>query len=465
MKQAVEKQPMHVLVVDDDSNMRLAVSETLKREGYAVTAASDGKEGYRRVSTQPFSLVITDVKMPRIGGLEFLQEVKKSHPGLPVVVMTGYGTIQNAVQAMKFGASDYLVKPFELEHLIEAVGRNVDHGLPDDPDELCRIPGGTGNKSIILTRDKETLNLLKVARNIAVSEATVMLRGESGTGKELFAYYIHKNSRRAKKEFVAVNCAAIPENLLESELFGHEKGAFTGAIQAAKGKFEIADGGTILLDEISEMDAHLQAKLLRVIQEREIERVGRNLTIPIDIRIIATTNRDLEKEVAEGRFREDLFYRLNVIPLTLPTLKERSGDVQVLAEYFIDKFRIKNGKEACRLSPAALEKLSSYSWPGNVRELQNTIERSVLMTDGQVIEPKNLLLGACRDDQEVATALPVAPVGQSLKDMERELIMSTLQEYEGNRTRTAKILKISIRTLRNKLNEYRQEGIFIDDRP
>ena len=449
-----------VLVVDDDPDMRLAVRETLVREGFAVAMAGDGREALRRLAEASVALVVTDVKMPKVGGMALLGEIRKSWPALPVVVMTGYGTIENAVDAMKLGAVDYLVKPFAPDDLVEAVRRNADAGFPDDPEELCRIPGGTRDKAAIVTRDPAMLSLLRTARNVAPSDATVLVKGESGTGKEMVAFYVHRHSRRAAREFVAVNCAALPENLLESELFGHEKGAFTGAIQAKKGKFEIADGGTLLLDEISEMDLRLQSKLLRVIQEREIDRVGGGAPIPVDIRIVATTNRDLEKEVAEGRFREDLYYRLNVIPLTLPPLRERAGDVEPLAECFLRRVAEKNRKRVERFSDAAREKLRRHDWPGNVRELQNAVERGVLLTPSDTVEAEHLPGGG----REIESARPAgAPVGTSLHDMERRLVLDTLGSCDGNRTQAAKVLGISIRTLRNKLHEYRGDGTFEDD--
>jgi two-component system response regulator FlrC len=451
---------VRVLVVDDDPGMRAAVRETLVREGYAVATAGDGREALRVLGDGPVGLVVTDVKMPKVGGMALLAEVKKNWPALPVVVMTGYGTIDNAVEAMKRGAVDYLVKPFAPDVLVEAVHRNADAGIPDDPDDLCRIPGGTGEKTAIVTRDAAMLALLRTARNIAPSDATVLIRGESGTGKEMVAFFIHKHSRRASRPFVAVNCAALPENLLESELFGHEKGAFTGALAAKKGKFELADGGTILLDEISEMDARLQVKLLRVLQEREIDRVGGGSPVPVDLRVLATTNRDLEKEVEAGRFREDLYYRLHVIPLTLPPLRDRRGDVEALAESFLRRFAEKNGKRALRFSDEAREKLLRHAWPGNVRELQNTIERGVLLTPGDAVDAAHLLL--CGKETDGARPL-ATPVGTSLRDMERQLVLDTLGDCAGNRTQAAKVLGISIRTLRNKLHEYREEGSFEDN--
>ncbi len=451
-----------ILVVDDELDMRVAVREALKRKGYSVDVAADGSEGLSMLAEKSYVMVISDVKMPGMDGIELLREIKQREPHIPVLIMSAYGTIERAVEAVKEGAVDFILKPFDLEALESLVERSL-----KDCSELLTFE--TDGKSM-LTVDPFMRKLISMAETASSSDATVLLSGESGTGKELLARFIHTRSPRKDKPFVPVNCASIPDGLLESELFGHEKGAFTGASMQRQGKFEQANTGTILLDEISEMDLKLQAKLLRVIQEKEVERLGSKDTIKLDIRIIATTNRDIKEEVALGRFREDLFYRLNIFPLTLPPLRERGADIENLAMYFMRKFNAKYSKHLESISEAALKELRGALWRGNIRELENAVERAVLLSHGSVLELEYLDIstglvvesGEIEDEQE----LQVVPAGISaadtevnnmtLREMERVLIYKTLDGVEWNRTQAAGILGISVRTLRNKLKEYGQ---------
>ncbi len=452
-----------VLVVDDEPSMRLALTESLQRIGYDVTEAADGREALVRLDQCKPWLVLTDMKMPRMSGLDVVKEIKKRAPGTLVVIMTAYGTIETAIEAMKNGASDYLLKPFATEQLEQVV--TALETYPADRAWVTHAQAASSRP--ILTEDSALLRLLETAATVAACQATVLIHGESGTGKELLARFIHARSPRAHRPFVAVNCAALPDGLLESELFGHERGAFTGALGRKVGKFEMANHGTLLLDEISEMNLLLQAKLLRILQEREVDRVGGREPIPINIRIISTTNRSLRHEVEQGRFREDLYYRLNVFPITMPPLRERRGDIALLAKHFVAAAAQRNGQPTPTISDATLRLLDKRPWKGNVRELENVVERMLLLAAGQTIGPEHLP----PDDTiarpgEVATAQPPGdPSAGSLWEMERDLIFRTLDRFTDNRTHAARELGISIRTLRNKLREYRQlaEGRAGDD--
>ncbi len=442
----------HILVVDDESSMRLALSEALKRGGYTVETATDGFEALQKFRKERFHMVITDVKMPKMSGLEVLKEIKRISAPTPVIMVTAYGTIQNAVEAMKEGASDYILKPFSYEDLESAVRRTM-ISQPKAVGGRERSVASRVKSRLIVTEHPKMQKLLDLAKNIASSNATVLIQGESGTGKELLARYIFENSPRREKPFVAINCAAIPENLLESELFGHEKGAFTGAATQRIGKFEMANHGTILLDEISEMSLQLQAKLLRVLQEFELDRIGGKISIPIDVRVICTTNDDLRRAVDEGKFREDLFYRLNVIPLTIPPLRERKDDIPLLVEHFLRGNGEKQGLgTGATVSPEAQALLQKYDWKGNVRELENFIQRAALVCEDGMIQPRHFFLDGAVEPQNKSGGVPV---GSTLREMEKQLILRTLEEVGDNRTHAARVLGISIRTLRNKLNEYR----------
>lgn len=444
-----------VLVVDDEPSMRLALTESLRRNGYGVVQAANGQEAMERIAVSKPWLVLTDLKMPRSGGLDVVKEVKKRCPNTHVVVMTAYGTVETAVEAMKCGAIDYLLKPFATEQL-EQVLLQLEAGSVEDTREHA-VP--FSNRSM-LGDDPSMKKVLSLAEGVAMSQATVLVQGESGTGKELLARFIHSRSPRGHRPFIAVNCAALPDGLLESELFGHERGAFTGALVRKQGKFEMAHQGTILLDEISEMNLGLQAKLLRVLQEREVDRIGGREPIQINIRVIATTNRSLRHEVEQGRFREDLYYRLNVFPITLPPLRERPSDIPVLARHFVRATAARNGLATPKISDAALAVLLGRAWKGNVRELENAVERAVLLSAGELIGPEHVMVEEPPPIGSVGAALPLSinavPANGSLWEMERDLIMQTLERVKGNRTHAAKALGISIRTLRNKLREYRQ---------
>lgn len=421
-----------ILIVDDDPQMRIALKEAINRLGYEADTATDGQNALKRLNITNYALIITDMKMPVMDGLSFLKEMRKRW-NIPVLVITGFGAVENAVETMKEGATDYLMKPFSFD----AIGKAVES-------ILSRIQ----YEREIITEDPEMKKIISLAGNIAGSDLTVLITGESGTGKELLARYIHRLSRRREGPFIAVNCAAIPDNLLESELFGHEKGAFTGAVEKKAGKFELANGGTILLDEIGEMPLTLQAKLLRVLQEREVDRIGGKKPIPIDVRIIATTNRDLHKECGEGRFREDLYYRLNVFPIRIPPLRERKQDIPALALHFINKFSALSGKNITGFSEEALQALMNRPWRGNVRELENVIQRATVISSGGTIKPEDLMFDDINTPQNTGR----------IREMEKDLILKTLEEVEGNKTKAAKILGVSVRTIRNKLNEYKVLG-------
>jgi len=421
----------NVLVVDDDDHMRIALKESLTKAGYAVSMADNGLKAVEEIDRSIFDLVITDVKMPRLNGIDLLQHVKDKRPFLPVILITAYGTVQDAVKVIKEGAFDYIQKPFNTDTLYGVVKRAL---------------GVNGGKIIYASREMK--NVLQSTERVAKTDATVLVTGESGVGKELVARYIHENSDRLDKPFIAVNCAALPENLLESELFGYEKGAFTGASSRKFGKFELADRGTILLDEVTEMDFKLQAKLLRVLQEKEVEVVGAKFPKKVDVRVIATTNRQIGKFVEEGKFREDLYYRLNVFPIHVPPLRERREDIPPLVAYFLKKHA--KGMDV-RIEEEAMEYLKQKNWKGNVRELENTVARACILSNYSVIKMTHL--------PDVDSIKDVS-LG-SVKDMETKLIMDALKSVRGNRTKAAALLGITARTLRNKLNEYRDSGLDI----
>ena len=451
-----------ILIVDDEEGMRLAMSEALKRAGYTTETCVDGIAALTKIKSDKYAMIITDMKMPKVSGMDVLREVKKISPDTKVILVTAYGTVDCAVEAMKEGANDFLLKPFSFESLIEIVKSGL--ATATHSTACAKTPSLAGPKNPrndvkeIVTKDKIFLRLLNMAVEIAPSNSSVLIYGESGTGKELIAQLIHENSTRKNKPFIAVNCAAIPDNLLESELFGHEKGSFTGATFRKFGKFELAQGGTILLDEIGEMSMTLQAKLLRVLQEYEIDRVGGKEPVPIDVRVISTTNINIQQAVAENKFREDIYYRLNVIPIRVPPLRDRNGDIQVLTDYFIKKLAKKNNKSIKGITREAMDILLQRKWYGNVRELINMIERAVLLCSENRIQKENFIL------DEITEKSPAAPndfpaSGLTINEMEKRLIEKTLHDKGGNRTHAAKSLGISIRTLRNKLNEYKEHDV------
>lgn len=444
-----------ILIVDDDHSMRTALMESVRRLGYEVQGAIDGADALERVGRFRPWLVLTDLKMPGMTGLDLIKELKVRAPQAMIVLMTAYGTVETAVEAMKHGASEYLLKPFSMD-LLERIIVNLKEGR-----EAGTAPTtGTPDNRAILTQDPGMVRLLSTIEGVAASQATVLINGESGTGKELLARFIHSRSPRAHRPFIAVNCAALPDGLLESELFGHERGAFTGALIRKIGKFEMAHSGTLLLDEISEMTMGLQAKLLRVLQEREVDRVGGRDPVPVNIRVIATTNRTLFREVEQGRFREDLYYRLNVFPVTVPPLRERVADIPMLARHFAIVSASRNGLPHPTLSEGAMAQLQRLPWKGNVRELENVMERAVLLAGQGPILAHHCPLQAEPQAAVLPVSAPVSagPGNGSLWEMERELIFKTLGRVKENRTHAARELGISIRTLRNKLREYRETG-------
>jgi DNA-binding NtrC family response regulator len=439
--------PKRILIVDDDGPMRSFLCTVLGEEGYRLEEARNGTEGLAMLSASDFDLVVTDLRMPGLSGLDLVREGKKARPEALWVVITAYGSIGNAVEAMRSGASDYLTKPLrdpdELRHVVRRVLREAEseRKIRLLSEELGRqFPPA---ETIFL--GEKMAQVRKLVEGVAPSEATVLVMGQSGTGKELIARMVHNLSLRREGSFIAVHCAALAENLLESELFGHERGAFTGAVSARKGRFELADGGTIFLDEVGEISPSVQVKLLRVLQEREFERVGGTKSISVDVRIIAATNRDLKEEVAAGRYREDLYYRLNVFPIILPPLADRREAILPLAEYFLKKFVVASGKTIDRFTAEARTAMENYHWPGNVRELQNVIERAVILAQGE-IDVRHLNL-----EQQVA---PVVSDGSILRKNERETIGKVLAEVGGNRKRAAHLLGISLRTLQYRIKEF-----------
>lgn len=448
-----------ILVIDDDPLMREYVEEALLRAGYQVKTAASGQEGLERFAETPPDAVITDLKMMPMNGLAVLEKVLEEAPGLPVIVMTAYGTIETAVDALKKGAADYILKPFTPDALELSLDRALEQARLRAENRYLRqaIEAEYDFEAIIGQSAAMGLVYEQIAK-VANSKATVLVRGESGTGKELVARAIHHAGPRKNKAFIKVNCAALSAGILESELFGHEKGAFTSAHERKIGRFELADKGTLLLDEISEIGAELQPKLLRALQEREFERVGGVQTIQVDTRIVATSNRDLESAVAEGLFREDLYYRLNVITITLPPLRQRREDIPSLLDHFLQRFSLENGRNLKGYTPAARKMLVEYDWPGNVRELQNAVERAVVLGEGAELDAHHFNLGGAKGPGgKKSTIQP----GTTVAEIEQALILETLEACQQNRTKASEMLGISIRTLRNKLNEYRAAGIEI----
>ena len=446
-----------ILIVDDESEMRSALSHALTRGGFSVETAASGTDALVKIKKDPISLVITDIKMPEMSGMEVLGAVKKISPQIPVILITAYGSIHSAVEAMQAGAADYLLKPFSFETL-EATVKKVlasaeENGHPHHSKQNAKIQATV--KTMVI-RDPKLLEILKLAQNVAASRSTILIQGESGTGKELLAAYIHEHSGFKDEPYVAINCAALPDSLAESELFGHEKGAFTGAITRKMGKFELAKNGTVVLDEISEMTPPLQAKLLRVLQEREIDRVGGSRPVPMHARVVAISNVDLKQAVSKGKFREDLYYRINVVPITIPPLRDRKKDIPLLTEHFLEKYSALNDQKMAQISEAAMKQLTSGNWKGNIRELENTIERAVLIGNGAEVKPEHLILDTVGSENQSPAALSMK-AGVTVREMEKQLINKTLEEVNDNRTRAAELLGISIRTLRNKLREYKEE--------
>jgi two-component system response regulator HydG len=443
----VDPSKLRILVVDDQSSVRELLRAVLEGDGHEVETASSGEEAVGALGAGFQDLVIMDIRMPGLDGVAALSRMKELSPGTGVVMMTAYASVETAVEAMKLGALDYITKPIDIDEVRTVISRFVESSAPEeDRMEVSSAAGGDVVGASDAFRD-----VLGMAHRVAESDATVLVLGESGTGKEVIAREVHRASARARKPFVAVNCSAIPEGLLESELFGHEKGAFTGAVRQKKGRFELADGGTIFLDEIGDMSAALQAKLLRFLQDHTFQRVGGSSDTTVDVRVIAATNRDLDRAVAEGRFREDLFFRLNVVSVVMPPLRDRPEDVPLLVEHFLRGFA-PAGSKPKKMSPKAMRLAMDYAWPGNVRELENAIQRAVVLSRGETIFPEHLPAKV----QAVADGRPEdAPrAGKTIREVERDTIVKALRETDGNRTHAAKILGISRRTLQNKIKEY-----------
>ena len=460
-------QELPILVVEDDPNLREAIVDTLMLAGKAVLSAPGGAEALAMIGERPVAIVVSDVRMMPMDGITLLREIRARWPHLPVVLMTAYADVDRAVEAMRAGACDFLLKPFEPQALLAHV-------------EKYRLPEARDDAGVV-AQDAASRNLFAMAARVAQTDATVLLTGESGVGKEVVARYIHQHSSRREGPFVAINCAAIPDTLLEATLFGYEKGAFTGAQQAQAGKFEQAQDGTLLLDEVTEMPLGLQAKLLRVLQEREVERVGGKKPVVLNIRIVATSNRDMAEAVARGVFREDLYYRLNVFPLPIPSLRQRPGDIEPLARHFLAAHGGAFGRPGLTLSSPAAEALRRHSWPGNVRELENVLQRAAILAVGDIDEASDLQLGAGAqafafaepatasaplppDPEPAAAVASAANAGptraDSIRDLEREHILGTLAAVGGSRKAAIERLGISERTLRYKLKQYKEEGFF-----
>ncbi|MCP3887355.1 MAG: sigma-54-dependent Fis family transcriptional regulator [Desulfobulbaceae bacterium] len=449
-----KKSEVTILVVDDDQVHRYMLSSMLAEWGWRTVEADDGTTAVAAVEKHEYDAVLMDVRMAKMDGREAFSRIQKIKPELPVVIMTAYSTVDDAVEAIQQGAHDYLTKPLDFERLRLVLLRAVDHQQVESRKQTTDLQE-TNLTTSIIGSSPPINELLEMIAYVAPTEATVLIYGESGTGKELVAEAMHLNSERQAQPFIKVNCAALAESLLESELFGHEKGAFTGADKRREGKFVQADGGTLFLDEIGETSQAMQVKLLRVLQEQELQRVGGEETVRVDVRIIAATNRDLEKEVAENNFREDLYYRLNVVMLTVPPLRDREGDVEQLVKHFAEKFAKKNRRVLDAITPDCMEYLSHYSWPGNVRELENAIERGIILMRGTELTEKTLPLAIQK--QHVETDVRSVEGPTSLFEVEKQLIYKTLAETGGNKSEAARRLGITRKTLQNKLNRYEKE--------
>lgn len=441
-----------ILVVDDDSLMKEFLSETLTRSNFSVETASTGDEALKKIKEKEYDVILSDIRMPQMSGMELLKATKESCPSSKVMLMTAYGTIENAVEAMKLGAFDYITKPFSADDIEVKIKRALEYKRLEWENQLLRQEVEKKYQfENIVGKSPQMKKVLDLVEAIADSKSSVFITGETGTGKELVAKAIHYRSPRKNKPLVKVNCAALPEGLMESELFGHEKGAFTGAIRKSHGRFELADDGTLLLDEISEIPPSLQAKLLRVLQEGEFERVGSGVPIRVDVRIISTTNQNLPELINRGKFREDLYYRLNVIPINIAPLRERREDIILLTEFFLQKYSQENNRVIKGISKEVFKSFMEYPWPGNVRELENFIEGAVVMAKSEVLSmedfPPELF-------SVKGVGLKELQIGSTIDEVEKTLILKTLKDCNGNRTKAAEILGISVRTLRNKLSEY-----------
>lgn len=444
-----------ILIVDDEPSHRKMLETVLTAEGYKIRQADDGQSAIAAVEERFYDLILMDVRMTRLDGIEALKQIKEISPGIPVIIMTAYGSVDTAVNALKSGAYDYLTKPLNIDELKILVSKALRyHQLEQENILLKKRVKDRFDFSNIIGQSTAMTKLLEITAMVAPSEATVLITGESGTGKELIANAIHQNSTRCEKPLIKVNCAALPETLLESELFGHEKGAFTGALKSRRGRFQLAHGGSIFLDEIGEMAMATQAKILRVLQEREFEPIGNSNTVQVDTRVITATNRNLKEDIQNGRFREDLYFRINVITLNVPSLRDRQQDICLLADFFLNQYAEKNHRLIKGFTPRATDLLMRYDWPGNVRELENVVERAVIMARGDMISPAEFSETLQALEEEAGTTAIDLTSGRLLKDVEKEMILRTLEETKGNRTHAAKILGISRRTLQLKLKEY-----------
>lgn len=450
-----------VLVVEDEPNLRKVLATMLRRTGYDVTVAVDGEQGQAEFQKNGADIVVTDLVMPKLGGVDLLKAINVDHPEVPVIIITAHGTVDSAVEAIKLGAFDYITKPFDQSELQAVIAKAA------KTHDMARSSVRSDGKSqpAIIGKSQQVQELFKIIERVADTPSTVLITGESGTGKELVATALHVGSSRRNKPLIRINCAAIPKDLMESELFGYERGAFTGAVTSKPGRFELADGGSLFLDEIAEIPVEMQVKLLRVLQESEFERVGGIKTTRVDVRVIAASNRDLQQEVESGRFRLDLFYRLNVVPIPLPPLRERQSDIPILVQHFLEKYNRKLNKKFESVDGDAMVLLQAYNWPGNIRELENLIERTLLFADGTQIKAKDLPDHVKGATPAAATALvpsPETPPETSLKDivrmkaaeLEKDLIQKALEETGGNVTRAAKLLQISRKSLQTKMKDF-----------
>jgi DNA-binding NtrC family response regulator len=440
-----------ILIVEDEPKMRRLLELNLGEEGFTTHAAADAESGLKILNREKIDLVVTDLKLPGMNGLDFLQAIKRADAALPVVIMTAHGSVETAVEAMKMGASDYVLKPFSLAEMVVVVRKELDsRNLREENRSLREALGQRYEYSNVIAKSAKMQEVLALVERVAPSNSTVLLGGESGVGKDLIARAIHEHSNRAKGPFIKINSTAIPENLLESELFGYEKGAFSGATTAKPGKFELADKGTLFLDEIGDVPPAIQVKLLRVLQEREFERLGGTKTLKVDVRLIAATNRDLRAALEEGTFREDLYYRLNVVAIDIPPLREHKEDIPDLVNFFLQRFASGSGKPAQQITHAALDLLMNFHWPGNIRELENTIERAVTLSSGSTLDAADIHL-----DQRSASSqiVPILPDGMTLERWEQEIIREALRRANGNKSQAARALGLSRNALRYRLSQ------------
>ena len=443
-----------ILIVEDEPKMSRLLELNLEEEGYTTLAAPDAETGLKLLRQEKVDLVLTDLKLPRMNGLEFLQNVKRANATLPVILMTAFGTVETAINAMKAGASDYVLKPFSMEEIRLLVGKELDdRRLREALGERYRFEN-------IVAKSAKLQEVLAIVDRVAPTNSTVLLGGESGVGKDMIARAIHQHSRRASGPFIKINCTAIPENLLESELFGYEKGAFTGAIASKPGKFELADKGTIFLDEIGDVPGVIQVKLLRVLQEREFEHLGGTKTLKVDVRVLAATNQDLRAALEQGTFREDLYYRLNVVPISIPPLREHKEDIPYLADHFLARFARDSAKPIKGITPAAMRMLTDFHWPGNIRELENIIERAVALSTGTMLDVGDIRLDLGRDVPGGGPGVasgdaggPFLPPGVTLEQYEDEIIKEALRRANGNKSQAARLLGLSRNAFRYRLSK------------